>query len=159
LRDLPALYLAAVIRSRIRSELILVRYTILHRGVPIGNVDLDLTNDPAVGAVDPLAEYESIRDQVRISTRALRTMGVGAPTTAGPTDSAALSMGAALGRVLELRDEHNALVRTDFMELADWEGELLNLTVWVRAQGAMSGSPATRNSFLSRGSDTSRPDA
>jgi hypothetical protein len=138
---------------------ILVRYTILHRGVPIGNVDLDLTNDPAVGAVDPLAAYESIRDQVRTSTRALRTVGVGTPTAAGPADAAALAIGAALGRALELRDERHTLVQTDFMELADWEGEPLNLTVWVRARSAMSGSPAKRNSFLSRGSDSSRPDA
>ena len=136
-----------------------MRYTILHRGVPVGRVDLNLANDPAVGTIDPFPGYESIRDQVRNATRALRTMGVGAPTAAGPTDSAALSMGAALGRALELRDDHNALVQTDFMELADWEGEPLNLTVWVRAQNAMSGKPSTRRSPSSSGMDSSRPDA
>jgi hypothetical protein len=136
-----------------------MRYAILHRGVPVGDVDLDLANDPAVGAIDPLPGYDSIRDQVRAATRALRAMGVGAPTADGPTDPAALSSGAALGRALELRDEHNALVHTDFMELADWEGEPLHLTVWVRARNAMSGSPAIHKSISPSGTDSSRPDA
>jgi hypothetical protein len=135
-----------------------MRYTILHRGVPVGNVDLDLASDPAVGMVDPLAGYESIREQVRTSTRALRTLGVGAPPADAPTDSAALSLGAVLGRGLELRDEQNVLMQTDFMELADWEGKPLNLTVWVRARNAFSGIPAARRRLPSSGTDSARPD-
>jgi hypothetical protein len=123
-----------------------LRYKILHRGVPVGEVDLSLEMDPAVGTIDPLLGYESIRHQVRDSTRALRAMGVGAPAPGALADSSALSAGAALGRALELRDDRDGLVQTDFIELADWEGEPLRLTVWVRARSALSGVPAVRTS-------------
>jgi len=134
-------------------------YTILHRGIPVGDVDLDLSKDPAVGTVHPLQGYESIRHQVRASTRALRAMGVGSPADAGATDAEALSIGVTLGRALELRDERGGLAQTDSIELGDWEGRPLSLTVWVRARGALSGSPAQPEPSMPSGRHGSRPDA
>ena len=124
-----------------------MHYRIVHRGVPIGDVDLDLTQDPAAGFVNPLAGYGALRDGVRTATRALRAVGPATPTADAadpPADPAALAAGAALGRELELRDGENALVKTDFIELADWEGDRLDVTVWVRARGAFAGSPSKR---------------
>lgn len=136
-----------------------MRYTICHQGVPVGRAELDLANNPAVGTVDSLVGYNGIRDQVRAATRALRAVAANALSSAYPADSTALSIGAALGRALELRDGQSALVQTDFIELADWEGEPLSVTIWVRARGAMSGSPAIHRPLSANGGDTTRPDA
>jgi hypothetical protein len=120
-----------------------VPYRIVHLGVPIGEVDLDLGKDPAAGTVTPLPGYAALRNQVRAATRSLRAFGIGLPTGTPPNPND-LAAGAALGRELELRDEQNALVKTDFIELCDWEGEPLGVTVWVRARGALAGTPGTR---------------
>lgn len=118
-----------------------MKYNILHNGVPIGDVDLDLADDPAVGIVHPLPAYDSLRQRVRAATEAFRAtaLGLSAP---GATSSGALSAGASLGRELELQDEQRQLIKVDFIELADWAGKPLDVTVWVRARGAFSGIPA-----------------
>ena len=120
-----------------------MRYRIRHKGVPIGDVDLDLTNDPAVGIVEPLDSYGSIRDRVRSATKAFTATAFGLGDSE-PTSSVVLADGAALGRELELRDDRQDLVKVDFVELADWEGKPLDITVWVRARHALSGVPSIR---------------
>jgi hypothetical protein len=112
-----------------------MRYSILHNGVPVGEVDLDLTDDPAVGVVNPLAGYAAVSSRVQDATRAF----VATVSNEMSPNPPALADGAALGRELELRDEKQELVRTDFIELADWQGTPLNVTVWVRALGALAG--------------------
>jgi len=47
-----------------------MQYSILHNGVPIGSVELDLTQDPAVGIVHPAVAYDSIRERIRAATKA-----------------------------------------------------------------------------------------
>ena len=121
-----------------------MRYQILHNGVPIGDVDLDLTDDPSVGIVTPSAGYDAICERVRAATNAFRATAFGAPDD--PSNrSSALADGVALGHELELSDEQGQLVKVDFIELADWEGKPLDVTVWVRARGALSGVPSTRD--------------
>jgi hypothetical protein len=119
-----------------------MRYKIVHRGVPIGDVELDLTTDPAIGAVAPLEGYDAIRDTVRAATGALIAMGMGTTAPQGSPDPTALALGALLGRELELRDPQNSLVKTDYVEVAEWNDEP-RVTVWVRARGAFGGVPAS----------------
>jgi hypothetical protein len=112
-----------------------MRYSILHNGVPVGEVDLDLTGDPAVGVVNPLPGYAAVSSRVQGATRAF----ISTMSNEMSPNRPALTDGAALGRELELRDENHELVKTDFIELADWQGRPLNVTVWVRARGAFAG--------------------
>jgi hypothetical protein len=112
-----------------------MRYSILHNGVPVGEVELDLTVDPAVGAVRALPGYAAVSSRIQDSTKAFSAT----VSNEGSTNRQALADGAALGRELELRDENQQLVKTDFIELADWQGKPLDVTVWVRARGALSG--------------------
>lgn len=118
-----------------------MQFKILHKGVPIGEVDLDLSRDPAVGIVNPTAAYESIRERVREATKAFSATAFGSSCDVSSTSNA-LSDGAALGRELELRDELGDLVKVDFAELADWESKPLDITVWVRARSAHAGTRA-----------------
>jgi hypothetical protein len=124
-----------------------MRYSILRNGVPVGDVELDLTMDPAVGVVNPLPGYAAVRSRVQDATKAFSA------TISNDTAPSrqALSEGAAIGRELELRDEKQELVRTDFIELADWQGRPLHVTVWVRARGAIAGVGS--RSPLIQGSD------
>src|SRR6476661_6321967 len=96
----------------------IMRYSILHNGVPVGEVDLDLTVDPAVGVVDQLPGYTAMRSRVQDATRAF----IATVSNETSSNRPALAEGAALGRELERRDDKQELVKTDFIELADWQG-------------------------------------
>jgi hypothetical protein len=116
-------------------------YRIAHRGVPIGEADLDLEADPAVGHVATLPAYDSLRERVRIATRVLQASIAGSSTS----DEDVLKSAVALGRELELRDQQGELIPTDFVELADWETDPLGVTVWVRLRQTTGGKPARRS--------------
>ena len=118
-----------------------MQYRIFHRGVPVGDVVLDLSNDPAVGVVEPMPGYEPLRDRVRAATNAFRVTAFGSDSST--VSASALSDGAVLGRELELRDVNGELVSVDFLELADWDGKPLDVTVWTRARTAASGVGAS----------------
>ena len=46
-------------------------YTITHRGVPVGTVELPPSGERVTVAVTPLSAYEAIRPLVRMASRAL----------------------------------------------------------------------------------------
>ena len=135
-----------------------MQYSILHNGVPIGQVELDLNIDPAVGVVRPLDGYNSLRERVRSATASLSATISGA-TDENRTGSDALADGAALGRELELHDRKHGLVQVDFIELADWEGRPLDVTVWVRSRTAIARVHASRPTPSQRAAGSSRRDA
>jgi len=56
-----------------------MRYTITHTGVPIGEVDLDLSAELAAADVLPLAGYEAIRPDVQAVTIAMDVLGFMGP--------------------------------------------------------------------------------
>src|ERR1051325_11926077 len=118
--------------------------SILHRGIPIGDVDLDLASDPAVGLVATLPSYEQLRERVLIATRALQASISGASDASLSLSAEAIASGAALGRELELRDRQGAPIQTDIIELTDWETDPLGVTVWVRMRRAPDGSPTAQ---------------
>ena len=139
-----------------------MRYTITHRGVPIGEAELDLGPDLAVGAMRPLPAYAAVRPLVRAATDALRGLGfLGPPADPVSSDAgrAALQRGATLGRALELRDARGALVTADFVELMDWPGAESEVTAWVRAREAPAAVPARERPGPGAARDASRPDA
>ena len=130
-----------------------MRYRILYRGVPIGDANLDLANDPAAALVEPRPAFETLRHRLREATRALATV----ESAGRPANSAALADGSAIGRELELRDGNGELVATDFIELAEWDRSDPQVTVWVRARGSISGVPARQRPTPKSNSGSSPP--
>lgn len=100
-------------------------YTIKHRGVPVGNIDLPSSRERVAVAVAPLPAYDAIRQLVRSASRALSSVALGAssaPDLPPMASRSALARAAELGRSLELYDAAGALVPTDFIDLTDWPG-------------------------------------
>lgn len=58
-------------------------YTIRHRGVPIGTLDLLPAGERAAVAITPLGAYEAIRPLVRAASRALSAVALGGSPTPG----------------------------------------------------------------------------
>jgi hypothetical protein len=140
-----------------------VRFTITHRGVPVGDVELDFGGDElTVGLVRPLAGYAAVRPIVRAATDALRNdgfPGLAADPVSPSVGEGALGRNAALGRALELRDERGALVPTDFIDLAEWPGEATEITTWVRVRHAAAAVPAAGRPPRGAAPEGARPDA
>jgi hypothetical protein len=100
-------------------------YTLTHRGVPIGTVELPPTGERVTVAVTPLPGYDALRPLVRLASHALSGVALNAPGDPAlpPVASTlALERGAELGRALELRDGAGALMPTDFIDLSEWPG-------------------------------------
>ena len=120
-----------------------MRYSILHKGAPIGHVYLT-RGELGVGSFEPYAAYESLRDLIRAASRSLWDVGFfasGVPTVAHARVSAdALSRAAELD--LELRDPKGALVPTDFVNIVERPESALPPVVFVRFRLAGSGKPA-----------------
>jgi len=122
-------------------------YTITHRGVPIGTIELPVSSERVTVAVSPLPGYEAIQPMVRQASRALSAVVLDAAGTPGlrPLASeAALGRAAELGRALELRDATGALVPTDFIDLTEWPGgtPAVAATIGLRDSHARQPAPA-----------------
>ena len=115
-------------------------FTIAHRGVPIGTVDLGLWQLQTAVAVTPLPAYESIRALVRTASQALRAAAGGSQSDVNL--QSALHTGGELGRDLELRDSAGNLVPTDFIELTDWPDETPAVRAWIGLHGVPAGKSA-----------------
>ena len=128
-------------------------YTILHRGVPVGQLELAELPAGAGGArvsasVTPLAGYDAIRPLVRAASRAGAALAVGADTPGLRqfASAAALERNVALGAALELRDAAGALVPTDSIELTEWPGGRPELAATLGLRGGHAGVPAPHRS-------------
>lgn len=148
-----------------------MRYTITYRGIPIGEVDLDVGAELTAGDVVPLAGYDAVRADVQAVTLAMDVLGfmgpaagplraaVAADLAAGVDPSAALTRGAELGRELELRDSRGLPVAVDWIELMDFAGSPPLITAWVRVR-TTPGTLFARNVPDPRSaSEASRPEA
>ena len=145
-----------------------MRYTITHKGIPIGEVDLHLGSELAAGDVVPLAGYDAVRSDVQAVTLAMDVLGfmgpfarplraaVDADRAAVVDTSAALARGAELGRELELCDARGTPVPVDWIELMDFAGSPPDITAWVGIRTAPSGVLARRTLQPRKGSDASR---
>jgi hypothetical protein len=124
-----------------------VRYTITHRGVPIGSADVELGPELVTAPVQLMPAYEGVRSIIRAATDALRELGFPGPPGASDISQsrgAALGRAATLGRHLELRDDQGVVVAADFVELMDGVATDAEVTVWVRARLAPSVMPARK---------------
>jgi hypothetical protein len=120
-------------------------YTITHRGVPVGTVELPPSGERIAVAVTTLSGYEAIRPLVRRASRALSAIVLGAPVGPGPRPLAsetALGHAAELGRALELRDSAGALVPTDFIDLTDWPGGAPEVAAMIGLRDSHAREPA-----------------
>lgn len=148
-----------------------MRYTVSHKGVPIGEVELDLSAELAAADMVPLAGYEAVRPDVQAVTLAMDVLGfmgpfarplraaVAADLAAGVAPRDALARGAELGRELELRDPRGAPVAVDWIELMDFAGSPPEIAAWVRVRTAPSAVVASGAPQPRGGADTSRPEA
>jgi hypothetical protein len=138
------------------------RYTISHHGVPIASAELTLGDAVTVGIVTPFAAYEAIRPLVQEASAALRVIGFPEPDDSGGRveDPTVLARAAALGRALELRDDHGAVVATDFIELMEQSApDAPSPIVWVRSRHAATPRPAVPLRPDAAGGNSSARDA
>jgi hypothetical protein len=120
-------------------------YTITHRGVPVGTVELPPSGERVTVAVTPLSAYEAIRPLVRRASRALTAVALGTPGVPALQPLAsetALGRAAELGRALELRDADGALVPTDFIDLTDWPGGAPEVAAIIGIRDSHARQPA-----------------
>ena len=124
-----------------------MQYTITHRGVPIGIADvLAATESIIVAPVVPLPAYATLSATVRAASLALAdtTLGLVVPTGESPERrETALTLGAALGRELELRDAAGALVPADFIELTEWPGGNPEVAAFIGFRDSHAAIPAS----------------
>lgn len=100
-----------------------MRFTITHRGVPIGTGELESEGDLGMGDVDPLPGYAAIAPVVRAASTAMDALGLlgRAGAVQSPAErEAAFGRAAALGRELELRDVTGAYLPADSIELMEF---------------------------------------
>jgi len=133
-------------------------FTITHRGVPIGIVELDSAVERAAVAVAILPAYESLRPIVRAASDALRTAAVG-PGESDIVSRSALQQGVALGKDLELIDRAGELVPTDFIELGEWPGEDPEVRAWIGFRGVPAQRAARRSPPKKQGPESAPPAA
>ena len=123
-----------------------VPYTILHRGVPLATVEqLDLDAELTAANLRPLPAYEVIRPVARAATDAMRNLGYLGPVADPAPDvrrREALAMAAALARELELRDAHDRVIPTDFIDVGDWPGTATPVFAWIGIRHEHGGMPA-----------------
>ena len=124
-----------------------MRYTITHRGVPIGITDVQPASEPVVVApVVRLPAYASLSSTVRAASLALADAALAHSTAVGGTSSGregVFARAAALGRELELRDANGALVPADFIELTEWPGGNPEVAALIRFRDSHAGVPAS----------------
>jgi len=133
-------------------------FTITHRGVPIGTVELDSAEDRAAVAVVILSAYEALRPIVRAASDALRAAAVGS----GESDvvsRSALQQAVTLGKDLELIDRAGELVATDFIELGEWPGEDPEVRAWIGFRGVAARRAARRSPPKKEGPESAPPAA
>ena len=133
-------------------------FTITHRGVPIGTVELNVAEERAAAAVVTLPAYEAIRPIVVAAADALRAATIGA-TEGNEVSRGALQQGATLGRDLELIDRNGELVPTDFIELGEWPGEDPRVRAWIGFRGVAAHRVARRSPPKKRGPESAPPAA
>ncbi len=133
-------------------------FTITHRGVPIGTVEMELAEERAAVSVATLPAYEAIRPIVRAASDALRAATVG-PSETEIVSRRALQQGAALGRDLELIDRAGELVPTDFIELGEWPGEDPQVRAWISFRGVPAQRAARRSPPKKQGPESAPPAA
>lgn len=117
-----------------------VRYTITHRGVPIGTVDAHRQKEFAAGPVTPLPGYELLRPHITAASRAMKDQGEpGAASDPAIHDrhKVALQREQELGYELQLQDERGEPVAVDSIWLNDL-GEGSKLSAIIIFQGASS---------------------
>jgi len=133
-------------------------FTITHRGVPIGTVELEAAEERAAAAVVTLPAYEAIRPIVLAAAHALRAATIGA-SEGNEVSRSALQQGVALGRDLELIDRNGELVPTDFIELGEWPGEDPRVRAWIGFRGVAAHRVARRSPPKKRGPESAPPAA
>ncbi len=141
---------------------IAVRYTIEHRGVPVGIIEPKTLDDLTAADVQPLPGYEAIRTVVRAGTAALQNLGFLGPAAelaSADRGDAALGAAAALGRQLELRDERGEPVAVDCVDLTDWPGAESEVIAFITFRDAQTPVPAPLHPPEPREKNGSRPDA
>ena len=142
--------------------MVAVRYTIEHRGVPVGIIEPKALDDLTAADVQPLPGYEAIRPVVRDGTVALRNLGFLGPAAepvSADRGAAALGAAAALGRQLELRDERGEPVAVDCVDLTDWPGAESEVVAFITFRDAQTPVSAPLQSPAPRDADSSRQDA
>jgi hypothetical protein len=119
---------------------------VTHRGVPLGRIDeLCLTaGDIAVGEVERAAAYEALRPTIWAASRSLWSVGFLTSgidvTRMSPASPEVLERAAELE--LELRDEHGALIPTDFVNIVERPFVEMPPVVFARLRLARSAEPA-----------------
>jgi hypothetical protein len=108
----------------------MVRYSISHLGIPIGEVELSPT-ETAVGELTPASGHDGISHIVRAASEALWARGFLGPGGGDPHfDPAVLSRAQDLS--LELHDALGALVPVDFINIVERPGPCEPPVVFVR---------------------------
>ncbi len=133
-------------------------FTITHRGVPIGTVELDSAEERAAVAVVILPAYEALHPIVRAASDALRAAAV-RPGESDIVSRSALQQGVTLGKDLELIDRAGELVPTDFIELGEWPGEDPEVRAWISFRGVPARRGARRSPPKKEGPESAPPAA
>ena len=135
-----------------------MRYTVTHRGVPVGTVDLEIGTTQALGSLEPAPAYEAIRPIIQDASRLgaeARTELFVLPADAEPR-SRGLNPAASL--VFGLEDEHGAQVAVDVVRLVELQVRP-GVTVFVEFKHAASDVLAPRRPAPRTDGAERRPEA
>jgi hypothetical protein len=123
------------------SHDVTMQFQVVHRGVPVGQVDL-VPGDLVAGTLTPTPAIDALRDTLRAGSEALLAMGFFGASDATRThpDGQALSAAAALR--FDLFDSRGELTPTTFVNLI--ESQDGRVVVIARFGHAHATKPATR---------------
>lgn len=135
-----------------------MRYTVQHRGVPLGTVELT-AGELSAGTLFTLPGYEAIRQTVRDASVALLQLGfygAAARDLNVPESSQSSSLEAAAKLVLELRGADGEEVPTTFVNLIEPPGDA-RVVVLARFSHSHARVGATRTPPLREAADAKAP--
>jgi hypothetical protein len=133
-----------------------MEFTILHRGVPLGTVELP-SSDLAIGELAPSPAYLAVREEIREASAALWALGfLSESPLARTADPSSLARAQALP--LELRDPAGTLVTVDFINIVERPDAADAPVVFTRFRHAAAIAPAAVRRQPRAGGEKSRPD-